>query len=162
MSSSFWRSTSWSAILNILNLELHLAGLDRLRVGDIDFLFDGSHLEAEGLVGLGDLGVDADPLLLLLLPRLLFLDLGVAIRAGGGDPGVLERFLDLGLPESVEVALVILDGAEDKGAELETHSLEIRHGPPRGPSPGIGAGLGKAPRPSGYRRCLVGAPPPFP
>jgi hypothetical protein len=66
--------------------------------------------------------------LLLLLPCLLFFDLGIAIRVGGGDAGVFQRLLDLGLSKCVEVALVILNGAEDKGAELETHSLEIHMG----------------------------------
>jgi hypothetical protein len=79
---------------NVLNLELHFTRLDRLRVGDVNLLLDRSHFEAEGLVRLGDLGVDADPLLLLLLPCLLFFDLGIAIRVGGGDAGVFQRLLD--------------------------------------------------------------------
>ena len=44
---------------------------------------------------------------------------------GGGDTRLLERFLDLRLAEGIEVTLVILDGAEDEGTELEAHPVEI-------------------------------------
>src|SRR6185436_8607764 len=94
---------------DVLHLHLHLAGLLGLGAGDVDLFLDGSLLEGEALFGVGDLGVHRVALLLFLLAGGLLLDLGLAVGHGGGDAGVLERLLDLGLAERVEVALGVLD-----------------------------------------------------
>ena len=96
--------------------------------GDVDLFLDGGLLEGEALLGFGDLGVHLEALLFLLLAGGLLLDLGLAIGEGGGDTGVLERFLDLGLSERVQVALGVLDLLEHEGLELEAHALEIEVG----------------------------------
>ena len=110
---------------DVLNLELHLARLDGLGIGDIDLLLDRGDLEAERLVGFGDFGVDPESFLLFLLPRLLLLDRRVPIRVGRRDTRVLQRLLNLGLTKGVEIAFVVLNRLEDKGAELESHPFEI-------------------------------------
>ena len=132
---------------DVLHLELHLTGLDRLRVGDVDLLAMEATLRLSALSA-SAISVST-PILFcsFLLPRLLLLDLGIAVGGGGGDAGVLERLLDLGLAEGVEIALVILDGLEDKGTELESPSPRDPSAPHRAPCPGSSSAPGTAPRP---------------
>jgi hypothetical protein len=54
---------------DVLDLELHLPGLDGLGVGDVHLPADVGHLEAQVLLRVCDLGVDRELLLLLVLAR---------------------------------------------------------------------------------------------
>ena len=114
--------------LDVLLLELHFAGLDRLGVGDVDLLLDRRLLQRQRLLGLGDLRVDGEPLLLLGGARSLLLEGRVLVGPGRRDPRLLERLLDLRLAQRVEVALLVLDLLEDERLELEAHGLEIEVG----------------------------------
>ena len=110
---------------DVLDLQLHLARLRGLRLRHVDLFLDRRPLELERLLGVGDLGVDGEALLLLELARALLLQRGVPIGTGGGDPGVLQGLLDLGLAERVQIALVVLDLLEYERLELEAHALEV-------------------------------------
>ena len=113
---------------DVLHLDFHLTALDRLGVGDVDFFPDRGLLEQQPSVGLGDAGVDLEALLFFLLASRLLLQSRVAIRVSGGDTRHLERFLDLGLAQRVEIALVVLDLLKDERLELESHGIEIAVG----------------------------------
>lgn len=51
-----------------------------------------------------------------------------AVGLGGGDAGVFQRLLDLGLTERAQVPFVVLDLLKDERLELETHAFEIEVG----------------------------------
>ncbi len=128
LSSSFWRSTSFSAIRMSWTLSSISPALTAwASATSTSFLIDAFfRLRALSATAIS---VSTQIRFCSFCWRACSSSIfGVAIGVGGRDAGVLQSLLDLRLSERVEVALVVLDVLEDEGTELETHALEIHVG----------------------------------